>query len=270
MTYSEYVQQFSDVAMGFAPQLVAALVVLVVGWVVIKGFVAFVRRRLTTSSLDASLHGFITGLLSALLNVLLLITFVSMLGVQMTSFIALLGAAGLAVGLALQGSLANFAGGVLILARKPFMVGEFVTGAGVSGTVEEINLLYTRLKSPDGQVIFVPNGKLSNSEITNFSRKDTRRVSIEVGISYDDDIDHAKRVLKEVFSADERLLEEPGHTFQVFELGDDAVGIRARAWATNSDYWGAYFDLIEAIKKAFDEEGISFPYPQRDVYLYKQ
>ena len=269
MVYTAYLDQAAQAFMNQLPTVAGALAVLVIGWIAIKLFIGFTSRRLKKSSFDPSLRGFLTGLLGALLKIMLLISVIGMLGVQMTSFIAVLGAAGLAVGLALQGSLANFAGGVLILARKPFTVGEFISGAGVSGTVEEINILYTTLKTPDGQVVFTPNGKLSNSEITNFSRKDTRRVTIEVGISYDDDIDHAKKVLKKIFSKDKRLLKEPAHTFQVFELGDDAVGIRARAWTNNSDYWGAYFDLLETIKKTFDKEDISFPYPQRDVHLHK-
>lgn len=269
MIPEQYLVQATDAFIQFLPRIAGAIAVLVIGWIAIKVFVAFLRGRLKKSKLDPSLHGFLMGILGASLKVMLLISVIGMLGVQMTSFIAVLGAAGLAVGLALQGSLANFAGGVLILARKPFKVGEFITGAGVSGTAEEINILYTTLKTPDGQVVFVPNGKLSNSEITNFSRKTTRRVSIEVGISYDDDIDHAKKVLKKIFGAEKRLLEEPGHTFQVFELGDNSVGIRARAWTNNGDYWGAYFDLLETIKKTFDKEDITFPYPQRDVHMHK-
>jgi small conductance mechanosensitive channel len=269
MDYAELLNQATQALLSQVPRIAGALAVLVIGWVAIKLFMGFLGRRLKKSSFDPSLRGFATGLLGALLKVMLLISVIGMLGVQMTSFIAVLGGLALAVGLSLQGSLANFAGGVLILARKPFKVGEFITGAGVSGTAEEINILYTRLRTPDGQVVFVPNGKLSNSEITNFSRNDTRRINLEVGIGYGDDIDHAKKVMKAVFAKEKRLLSEPAHSFTVSELGDSAVTIRGRAWVNNADYWGAYLDLMESVKKTFDKEGISIPYPQRDVHLHK-
>lgn len=269
MPLSEYTDTYINMAVQYAPQVAGALAVLILGWIIIGFVMRFMRRRLEKLKFDPGLRGFLTSVVSILLKVMLIITAISMLGVQMTSFIAVLGAAGLAVGLALQGSLANFAGGVLILARKPFKVGEFITGGGVSGTVQEINILYTQLKTPDGQMVFAPNGALSNSDITNFSRNKTRRINLEVGISYEDDIDHAKKVMRAVLKADKRLLKEPEHTVHVFELGDSSVGIRGRAWVENKDYWDALFDLTETIKKTYDKEGISIPYPQRDVHLHK-
>lgn len=270
MLFSEYTDQYLEMAMGYAPQLLVAIVLLVVGWIVIGIIVRVLRKRLEKNKFDPSLRGFLMSVLSIVLKILLIVTVISMLGVQMTSFIAVIGAAGLAVGLALQGSLANFAGGVLILARKPFKVGEFITGGGVSGTVEEINILYTRLTTPDGQVVFAPNGALSNSDITNFSRNNTRRINLEVGIGYGDDIDKAKKIMSEVLKQDKRLLKEPAHTVHVFELGDSAVGIRGRAWVENKDYWAVLFDLTETIKKTYDKHDISIPYPQRDVHLFKK
>lgn len=270
MPLSQYTDRYLDMALSYAPQVLGAILLLVIGWIIIGIVVRVIRKRLEKNKFDPSLRGFLMSIMSITLKILLLITVISMLGVQMTSFIAVLGAAGLAIGLALQGSLANFAGGVLILARKPFKVGEFIQGGGVMGTVEEINILYTRLTTPDGQVIFAPNGALSNSDITNFSRNKTRRINLEVGIGYDDDIDKAKKIMSEVLKQDKRLLKEPAHTVHVFELGDSAVGIRGRAWVENKDYWDVLFDLTETIKKTYDKHNINIPYPQRDVHLFKK
>ncbi|MFT4250416.1 MAG: mechanosensitive ion channel family protein [Candidatus Woesearchaeota archaeon] len=270
MEYEELLVSLTQSLISYAPQILAALVVLVLGWFVINTLIIFLRRRFTKAEFDASLSGFLLSFTNLLLKAVLIIIFVSMLGVQTTSLIALLGAAGLAVGLALQGSLSNFAGGVLILARKPFKVGEFISATGVMGTVELIDILYTTLKTPDGQAVIVPNGKLSNSEITNFSRKGTRRINLEVGISYSSNIDTAKKILKKIVESDKRVLPEPEPTYAVIELGDSSVVLRARCWVNNSDYWSTLFDFTEKTKKSFDKGGVSIPFPQRDVHLYKK
>ncbi len=251
------------------PSVVQAIIIFVIGWVCIRLSTRFVRRRFESSSIDKGITSFLLSSLTVVLWFLLGITVIGTLGVPTTSFVALLGAAGLAVGLALQGSLANFAGGVLILARRPFTVGEFITGSGVSGTVEEINILYTTLSSPDGQHIVVPNGKLSNTEITNFSRKKERRINFEVGISYLANIGHAKKVLSAIMESEERFLATPKYTIHVVQLADSAVVLRARGWVKNADYWDVLFSLTETVKKTFDKEKISIPFPQREIHIRK-
>ena len=192
-----------------------------------------------------------------------------MLGIQMTSFIAILGAAGLAVGLALQGSLANFAGGVLILLFKPFKVGDFIDAVGFSGTVKEIQVFSTKMTTPDNKTIIIPNGNLANSSMTNYSTQTQRRVDFVFGIGYNDDIKKAKSVINELIYKDERILKDPEPLVVVSELGDSSVNLTVRVWSKSADYWGIFFDMQESVKLKFDEQGISIPYPQQDVHLYK-
>jgi small conductance mechanosensitive channel len=201
--------------------------------------------------------------------VLLLISVAGMVGIETTSFIAVLGAAGLAVGLALQGSLANFAGGVLILLFRPFKAGEFIEGGGVSGTVQEIQIFSTILKTGDNKVIIVPNGVLSNGTITNYSREARRRVDFVFGVSYDADLKRTREVLKGVLDADARIHADPEPLIVVSALGDNAVDFTVRAWVDAGDYWGVFFDTNEKAKEALDAAGIGIPYPQRDVHLYQ-
>ncbi len=179
-----------------------------------------------------------------------------------------MGAAGLAVGLALQGSLANFAAGVLIVIFRPYRVGDFVEAAGISGVVLQVQILTTILKTGDNKQIVVPNGQIMGSIITNYSANDTRRVDMTVGVSYDDDIDKVRNTIRELVDADERILKDPECLIAVAELADSSVNFAVRPWVKTADYWGVKFDLTEAIKKRFDKEGISFPYPQQDVHIY--
>jgi small conductance mechanosensitive channel len=192
-----------------------------------------------------------------------------MIGIETTSFIAVLGAAGLAIGLALQGSLANFAGGVLLLIFRPYKVGDFVDAAGQMGVVKKIEIFSTILTTGDNKTIIIPNGAISNSPITNFSTQATRRVDIVFGIGYDDDLKKAKQVLKEIIDADERIHKDPEPLIVISNLGDSSVDITTRSWVDSGDYWGVYFDLTEKAKLAFDENGISIPYPQTDVHLHQ-
>jgi len=193
-----------------------------------------------------------------------------MLGIETTSFIAVLGAACLAIGLALQGSLANFAGGVLILIFRPYKVGDFVEAAGQSGIVKSIEIFSTVLTTGDNKTIILPNGSISNSAVINYSTQETRRVDLVFGIGYDDDIRKAKDLLGALINADKRILKDPEPMVVVSNLGDSSVDITTRSWVNAADYWGVYFDLVENVKLAFDEEGISIPYPQTDVHLYQQ
>jgi len=193
----------------------------------------------------------------------------SQLGIQTTSFIAILGAAGLAVGLALQGSLANFASGFLMIIFRPIRVGDFIEGAGTAGTVEEIAIFTTTLVTPDNKTVIVPNGSLTGDNIVNWTLKGTRRVDMTMGIGYDDDIDKARQIMQDVMANDDRILKDPAPQIAVVELADSSVNFVVRPWAKASDYWGVYMTTTENIKKAFDANGISIPYPQRDVHVFE-
>ena len=227
------------------------------------------RKMFELRSFDKSLQSFLISFSAITLKILLVVSVVSMLGVQMTSFIALLGAAGLAFGLALSGTLQNFAGGVMLLIFKPFKVGDYIDAQGYSGTVMEIQIFHTILHTPDKKVIVIPNGGLSTGSLTNYSAEPLRRVDWTFGIGYADDIDKAKATIKEVIMADERALKEPEPFFGVISLGDSSVNIVARVWVEAANYWPLFFTMNEAVKKEFDKQGISIPFPQHDVHLYQ-
>lgn len=264
-----YAEKAFDMALSYGPRLVLAIIVLLAGLWVVNRLIATVGRTLGARAVEPTLGRFLTSLTGVLLKALLLISVASMIGVETTSFVAILGAAGLAIGLALQGSLANFAGGVLILLFRPYKVGDFVEAQGVSGTVASIQIFSTVIKTGDNKVIIIPNGAISNGIITNYSAEDTRRVDLVFGISYDDDISTAKRVLSEVLGKDARVLADPPAAVLVTALGDNAVNLTIRAWVKVPDYWPVTFDTTEAVKRAFDAAGLSFPFPQRTVHLHQ-
>lgn len=263
----KYMAQLIDLIVAYGGKVLLAILFLVIGLAVIKRVRKVLRKTMEKREVDTSLIPFLTSIADAILKILLLISIASMVGIEMTSFVAIIGAAGLAVGLALQGSLANFAGGVLILILKPFKVGDFIDGAGHSGTVREIQIFYTYMTTPSGQEIVIPNGQLSNDAVTNYSFNDTRRFDMTFGIGYSDDIDQAKAVIHRLAAEEKRFLEEQGITIFVESLGDSSVNIRLRAWAKNSDFWDIYNNFNEKVKKAFDQEGISIPFPQRDLHI---
>jgi len=255
----------------YGPKLLAAIATLVIGLWIVKLLVKGVGRALDKSNVEVALKSFLKSVISILLKVMVYITALGMLGIEMTSFIAILGAAGLAVGLALQGSLANFAGGVLILFFKPFKVGDFIESSGHSGTVEKIDILNTNLKTPHNQSIIIPNGQVANSSITNYSAKDTRRADLSIGVSYDTDVKHAREVVLRILNADERTLKEPAEPAVVLtNLGDSSLDLSARAWTNTSDYWDYFFENLEKIKEELDKEDIEMPFPQRDIHLFKE
>lgn len=266
---SVYVDTGVNMAMQYGPQLVLAVVVLVVGMWLINRFVSVTSKSMETRSLDPTLGRFLTSLLSITFKALLLISVASMVGIATTSFIAILGAAGLAIGLALQGSLANFAGGVLVLIFKPYKVGDFLDAAGVTGVVSEIQIFNTVLKTPDNKVVIVPNGAISNGIITNFSMEATRRVDMGFGIGYGDDIAKARSVIEQLIAADERILTDRPPLVVVSELADSSVNFTVRVWVNAPDYWGVFFAMTENVKLAFDREGISIPFPQQDVHVHQ-
>ncbi len=267
---TQYTDQGIDLLVFYIPKFVTAILVLIIGlWIIgmiVKGF----NKASTRSKMDGSLQKFLSSLFGMALKAMLLISVISMLGIETTSFVAVLGAAGLAVGFALQGSLGNFAGGVLLLIFKPFKVGDFIDGAGHKGTVHSIEVLATTLKTPDNVRIIIPNGALSSSSITNYSTESTRRVDFVFGIGYGDDMKKAKDIIKSIVDSDSRVLKDPEPFIAIGNLGDSAVDITTRVWVNAADYWSLYFDTTESVKAAFDAQNISIPFPQMDIHNYKE
>jgi len=251
-------------------QVAQAILVLVIGLPIIRILTGILSRFMKKRNIDESLRPFLKSMFKNILLVLLVITALSMLGIEMTSFVAIIGAAGLAVGLALQGTLQNFAGGVIILLLRPFRVGDYIEGAGEAGTVKEIQIFNTILNTPDNVRVTVPNGKLSNDNISNYSIEDTRRVDMVFGIGYSDDIKKAKELLEQIVNSDERVLKDPEPQVVVGELADSSVNFKVRPWVKGADYWGLYFDMQQRVKEEFDAHGISIPFPQRDVHLFNE
>lgn len=269
-TYAVYASDLVDALILFLPKLALALIFLLIGIWVIKKVVNQVRKILSKRNLDPSLVPFLTGIIKFMLYALLIISVASMVGIATTSFIAVLGAAGLAIGLALQGSLSNFAGGVMILVMRPFKVGDVIEAQGEIASVIEISIFHTKLKSFDNKIIIIPNGPLYNNKIINYSEEPTRVVQWHFGIGYSDDIDKARGIIKEIVYTDDRVLNKENPYINLNELGDSAVVMRVRAEVNQADYWSVFFEINEAVKKAFDENDISIPFPQRDVHLYSE
>ncbi|WP_404365414.1 mechanosensitive ion channel family protein [Marinobacter sp.] len=265
---AELAQQAIGMVMNYAPKVLLAVATLLIGLWLIKRLVHAMDVRL--GARDPSLNKFVCVLVSAILKIMLLISVASMVGIATTSFIAVIGAAGLAVGLALQGSLSNFAGGVLILVFKPFKVGDTVEAQGFLGVVVEIQILYTVINTFDNRRVVIPNGDLANSSMVNVSIYDKRRCDMTFGIHYDDDIDKAKAIIQRLIEEDERSLTDPAPRIAVGSLGDSSVNIMARPWTATDDLWPYYWDMQEKVKKAFDAEGITIPFPQRDVHMYQE
>lgn len=218
---------------------------------------------------DPMLASFVGSIVHILAVAFVVIAALGQLGIQTTSLVAIIGAAGLAVGLALQGSLANFASGVMIIAFRPFKVGDFVEAGGAVGVIEGIQIFSTQLKTGDNKTIIVPNAAITGGSITNYSTKDTRRVDLVFGIGYDDDIKKAKSLLEDIVNSDERVLKDPAPVIAVSELADSSVNFIVRPWVNSADYWGVYWDLTETVKLRFDAEGISIPFPQQDVHMHQ-
>ena len=248
--------------------LVTAIVIFFVGKWIVNLVVKGMLKAMQKGDMDITLRRFVANLARMLLMLFVIIAAIHQLGIQTASLIALLGAAGLAVGLALQGSLSNFAAGVLIVLFRPYKVGDWIEGGGVSGAVEEVQILTTVLKTGDNKRVIIPNSQIMGTTITNYSANETRRVDLVVGVSYSDDLDKVRKELEGLVAADERILKDPAVTIAVSELADSSVNFVLRPWVKTADYWGVYFDLTEAIKKRFDEVGISIPFPQRDVHIH--
>ena len=255
----------------YALDIVGALLLLIAGWLVagwIEKHTGKVLKRI--DRVDATLRSFVTNLVRYAILVLVMIAVFAQFGIQTTSIIAVLGAAGLAVGLALQGTLANIAAGVLLLFLRPFRVGESIDAGSIAGTVREIGLFSTELQTWDGIYLMVPNSQLASAAIQNYSRLPTRRLNLVIGISYTDDIDKALKVLSELLQNDERILDDPAHQVMVKELAESSVNINLRCWTNRENYWSLRFDLTKQAKQRLDEYDISIPFPQRDVHLYHE
>ncbi len=267
-TWDNILELLRTTGLEFGINLVTAIAIFYIGRIVVRLLTRGLRKVMQAQEIDKTLESFVCNLASMVLLTFVIIASVSALGIQTTSFIAVVGAAGLAIGLALQGSLSNFASGVLIVMFRPYKVGDWVEAAGVAGTIVEVQILTTVFKTGDNKSIIVPNGQVMNSVITNYSANDQRRIDMVVGVSYDDDLDKVRATLEDLIAADDRILDDPACLIAVAELADSSVNFVVRPWVKSSDYWGVKFDLTEAIKKRFDKEGIAFPFPQQDVHLY--
>jgi len=265
------VNKYLDMAIQYGAEygikIIGAIAIFVIGKWVAKKLSGFIRKLMERGNIDSTLSAFIASIIDILLLIVVVLAAIKNLGIDTTSFIAILGAAGLAIGLALQGTFGNIGSGVILILFRPFEVGDFISVGGESGTVEAITLFNTTLLTPDNKVILVPNSTVASGNITNFSKKEERRVDFVFGIGYDDDLKLAKATLQEIIDADTRILKDPGSFIGVGELGDSSVNFTVRVWVKATDYWGVHFDTIEKVKLTFDDKGISIPYPQMDIHL---
>jgi len=261
--------RISDFAAAYGPKVIGAVLTAVIGWVVVKAIVGVAGKALGRAGVDATLSKFLKNLVNMLLMTVLALMVVGNLGVETSSFVAILGAATFAIGFALQGSLGSFAAGVMIMIFRPFKVGDFVEAGGVAGVIVEVGVFATIIKTGDNKKIICANSAITGGNIVNYSAYETRRVDMVFGIGYDDDIDKAKGILTDMFAADERVLKDPASMVVVSALADSSVNITCRVWVKSGDYWGVFFDSHENVKKKFDAAGVSIPFPQRDVHLHQ-
>ncbi|MGQ8335668.1 mechanosensitive ion channel family protein [Sunxiuqinia sp. A32] len=268
-TFENFTTWITEMVVTYGLKILAALITLVIGLWIIKIIVRSFSRLMEKREWDTSLRGFLNSLVGILLKIMLFISVIGMMGVQMTSFVAILGAAGLAVGMALSGTLQNFAGGVMILIFKPFKVGDYIEAQGYAGSVSEIQIFNTILKTPDNKTIIIPNGGLSTGSMINYSAEERRRVDFSFGIAYGDNYDEAKALLLKLIEADERILKDPVPFIALGQLADSSVNITVRVWVQASNYWGVYFDMNERVYKEFPKANLNIPFPQLDVHLQK-
>ncbi|WP_081661812.1 mechanosensitive ion channel family protein [Gillisia sp. JM1] len=266
--WEAYATEYTDKFIDFLPSLLFAIFLLVFGLWLINIFVKYIRKYFDKKDYDPTLENFAVTLTNWTLKIILFVLVITKLGVETTSLVAIIGAAGLAIGLALQGSLSNFAGGVLIIVLKPFKVGDFIEAQGVSGTVKETSLFYTKLTTFGHQLAVIPNGQLTNDNIINYSVEGKRKDAITIGISYDSDIKQAKDILINLMSGHEKIFEDPAPQVVVAELADSAVNLSLRFWAYNEDFWDCHWYTIEEAKIRLEAAGVGIPFPQRDVHFY--
>ena len=265
-----FVTKMIDLGISVGSKILLAIVVFIVGRWIVRRLNKLLAKILEKRQVEASLSTFVKSLVNITLTLLLIIVVIGVLGIETSSFIALFASAGVAIGMALSGTLQNFAGGVMILLFKPFKVGDTIEAQGQSGTVREIQIFNTILATPDNKIIIIPNGGLSTGLMKNYSREATRRVDWEFGIAYGDDYTKAKAVIARLLDADGRVLKDPAYFIALTSLGESSVNIVVRAWVNAGDYWGVYFDMNEQVYKTFAEENLNIPFPQLDVHLHKQ
>lgn len=265
--YMQYFNIAKDWLVTNGPNVLIALVIFIIGRILAKWVAAVARKAMLKAGIEQTLVRFLNKLIYYVLLAAVVIAAADQVGIKTTSFIAILGAAGLAVGLALKDSLANFASGVMLILFQPFKVGDAISTAGVTGKVFQIDIFSTIIMTPDNQKVIVPNSSITSGVITNITAEPTRRIDLTIGIGYDDDITQAKKVLKNLVDADTRILKDPAPAIGVVELADSSVNLIVRPWVKTGDYWDVRLDLTEKIKLTFDKEGISFPYPQQEVHM---
>lgn len=258
-----------ELVQSYGLPIIWAIIVFIVGRIVARIISNSVGKMMTKSNVDETLIKFAKNMIYIALMIFVILAALGKLGIETTSFAAILAAAGLAIGLSLQGTLGNFASGIMLILFRPFKVGDFVEAGGVSGVVEEIQIFSTKMRSGDNKEITVPNGQIVGSTITNYSAKETRRVDMVIGVGYNDDLKKVRAVLEDILNSDERILKDPAVTIGVAELADSSVNFVVRPWVKSGDYWGVMFDTLETVKLRFDAEGISIPYPQQDLHIVK-
>lgn len=266
--WETYAKDYTAKFVDFLPSLLGAIAILIIGWWIIKFILIYTAKIFQKEEYDRTLENFVLNLLNWTLKILLFIVVITQLGIETTSLVAVVGAAGLAIGLALQGSLSNFAGGVLIIVLKPFKIGDWIEAQGVSGTVKETSLFYTKLNTFGNQLAVIPNGQLTNNNIINYTVEGKRKDAITIGISYDSDIKLAKDILIKLMEEQEGILTDPAPQVVVAELADSAVNLSARFWAANEDFWDCHWFTIEEAKIRLESAGIGIPFPQRDVHFF--
>ena len=266
----ELMNYLIEVGSSIGLSLILALAILVIGRQIVKILIRVITVALEKSKTEDTVRIFVTNLLNTLLMIVVFIAAINQLGIETTSIIAILGAAGLAIGLALQGSLANFAAGILIVVYRPYKVGDYIEAGSYAGTVKDIQIFSTVLTTPDNKIVVVPNGSIMNGSIVNYSGQETRRVDIIASCSYEDDIDKVKLVLEDIINNESRILKDPKPQIAVSELADSSVNLIVRPWVNSSDVLSVKYSLLEQIKKRFDKEGLSIPYPQTDVHIHNK
>ncbi len=270
MSLDTLISKLIDLGVSLGSKLLIALIVFIIGRWIIKRIKRIIIRIMQKKEVEASLFSFVKSLVNITLNFIFIIILISILGIETSSFIALFASAGVAVGMALSGTLQNFAGGVMILLFKPFRVGDFIEAQGQSGTVKEIQIFNTIMTTADNKIIIVPNGGLSTGITKNYSQASTRRVDWEFGIAYGDSYDQARAVLIRLLEEDKRILKDPAYFIALTSLGESSVNIVVRAWVNSADYWGVFFDMNEKVYKTFAAEKLNIPFPQMDVHLYNE
>ena len=259
-------EKLVDFGMDAGKDILIAILIYVIGRFIIKQISALVARLLEKRKIETSVQTFLKSLIKILLNMILAFAIIGKLGVETTSFAALLASAGVAVGMALSGNLSNFAGGLIILVFKPFKVGDYIDGPGVSGTIKEIQIFHTILTTGDNKVIYIPNGAMSSGVVTNYNTQTTRRVEWIVGVDYGEDYNKVQQIVRDILTADNRILTDPAPFIALHALDASSVNVVARVWVNTADYWGVYFDINKTIYETFNEKGINFPFPQLTVH----